>query len=313
MISAAFDVVALVGFTVAAAAIAYGLAAHPQRMPRSPALFALGAMVIMTVVSLGNAMNEFGIWSKPHESEEFIEILFIPLVVYFAYSARASSERARVNREKAIVQRLDERLSESLAELGVHRLEMLQALTAAVDARDRYTALHSMHVADYSCAIAYRLGMRGDLRVIEQAGLLHDIGKIGIPDRLLLKPSGLTEAEYSLMQTHVEESARILQTVPFLSEVVPVIRHHHERWDGTGYPDALAGEAIPEGSRILAVADAFDAMTTNRPYRDALDVHVARRVLIEGRGSQFEPRAVDALVELLDEGVIEVGQEAQSA
>jgi energy-coupling factor transport system substrate-specific component len=220
------------------------------------------------------------------------------------YSIHARSIAVKAARSERNVERLSERLSDSLAALGAGKLGVLQALSTAVDARDHYTALHSIHVADYSCAIGRRLGLTDELDALEQAGLLHDIGKIGIPDTVLLKPAQLDDREYATIKTHVESSARILESTPFLSDIVPLVLYHHERWDGTGYPSGLSAEEIPLGARILSVADAFDAMTTDRPYRAAMDAVKARKVLLEGRGTQFDPEVVDVMVELLDTGVI---------
>jgi HD-GYP domain-containing protein (c-di-GMP phosphodiesterase class II) len=300
------DVFSTLAFLSTAVCIAYAAARFPAKIPRIPAALGVLAMLVMTTVSVGNALMNLGITAAPHATEEAVEVLFLPLVVYLMYSLYSYSERRRTEKERAIVRELDERLEGSLSELEHSRLETLQALSAAVDARDHYTAQHSLHVADYACAIGYRLGMRDQLTLLEQAGLLHDIGKVGVPDHVLLKPAQLTDEEYEVVKRHAAVSSTIIGTVPFLSAVLPAVRHHHERWDGGGYPDGLAGEEIPPASRVLAVADAFDAMTTDRPYRLALDVAEARAVLLRCSGKQFEPRAVEALIALLDEGVLVV-------
>lgn len=307
LIPGALDIVSGIAFLTAAGIAVYTLAFHRRRRLVLPAVCALAGALVMAWVALGNALNGMGISATLHNSEEFGEIVFPSLLLYLMYAMYAYSRAEEVDRQRGTVQQLDRRLGESIQEIGGHRVAMLEALSAAVDARDHYTALHSIHVADYSAAVGYRLGMRTQLVLFEQAGLLHDIGKIGVSDALLLKPSRLTPDEYEAIKKHVEESASIIGTVPFLSDVVPTVRHHHERWDGTGYPDGLTGEEIPRPARVLAVADAFDAMTTDRPYRTAMSVAEATRHLIEGRGRQFDPDAVDALVGLLDEGVIVVG------
>jgi putative nucleotidyltransferase with HDIG domain len=213
------------------------------------------------------------------------------------------AERAFADDQK-VIDALDRRLKHSLHELEEHSVGTLQALVAAVDARDTYTAHHSLNVSDYSCAIARQMGLRDELGALERAGLLHDIGKIGVSEYALLKPGRLTPEEYASIKEHSEIGARIIEMAPFLSTIVPVIRHHHERWDGEGYPAGLAGEDIPQLSRILGVADALDAMTSHRSYRNALSVTRARKELIEGRGSQFDPAVVDATVALLDSQAI---------
>lgn len=309
----ALDVASAICYLIAMGVIVYALLFVKDRIMTAPAYFTLIAMAIMAYDSVGNALANLGVNSAPHALEEYVEVLFVPVMVYVMYSRYRKGQLIRDQREANIVNRLGERLTESMAQMGEHRLGMLQALSSAVDARDHYTAQHSMHVADYACAIAYRMGMKDNLALFEQAGLLHDIGKIGVPDSLLLKPARLTDEEYEQIKLHVLESAQIIATIPFLSDVVPMVRHHHERWDGTGYPDGLAGLEIPAASRVLAVADAFDAMTTDRPYRLALDLQVARGYLIDGRGSQFDPAMVDAFVALIDEGVVTVSERSAVA
>lgn len=226
---------------------------------------------------------------------------FTAMIMLRRFVRRA--ERAFADDQK-VIDALDRRLKHSLHELEEHSVGTLQALVAAVDARDTYTAHHSLNVSDYSCAIARQMGLRDELGALERAGLLHDIGKIGVSEYALLKPGRLTPEEYASIKEHSEIGARIIEMAPFLSTIVPVIRHHHERWDGEGYPAGLAGEDIPQLSRILGVADALDAMTSHRSYRNALSVTRARKELIEGRGSQFDPAVVDATVALLDSQAI---------
>ena len=175
--------------------------------------------------------------------------------------------------------------------------DVLQGLVIAVDAKDRYTKRHSEDVARYALFLADQLGLDPTLRrTLGTAGLLHDVGKIGIPDGILRKPAALTDEEYAIVKQHVALGVSIVRDVPDLDTVRGGIRHHHERWDGTGYLDGLAGEAIPLVGRILAVADAFSAMTTTRPYRKALDVREAIRRLEDAAGSQLDPRLVSAFV-----------------
>lgn len=226
---------------------------------------------------------------------------FIAMLMLRRFVGRA--ERA-LEEDQKVIDALDRRLKHSLHELEEHSVGTLQALVAAVDARDTYTAHHSLNVSDYACAIARQMGLHDDLGELERAGLLHDIGKIGVSEYALLKPGRLTSEEYASVKEHSEIGARIIEMAPFLNTIVPVIRHHHERWDGGGYPSGLAGEDIPQLSRILGVADALDAMTSDRSYRNALSVTRARRELLEGKGSQFDPAVVDAAVALLDSETI---------
>jgi len=179
-------------------------------------------------------------------------------------------------------------------------LQFAAALIATLDARDRYTAGHSAAVAIYSRDIAKRMDLPDEIQ--EQAylcGLVHDIGKIGLPPGLLEKPGALTLEERRQMQEHSAIGERILANVDEYSEISIIVRFHHERIDGQGYPDGLAGESIPLVSRIIAVADAYNAMTSDRPYRDAMPSRVARLRLAQAADSQFETAAVAAFEAIL--------------
>jgi putative nucleotidyltransferase with HDIG domain len=179
-------------------------------------------------------------------------------------------------------------------------LQFAAALIATLDARDRYTAGHSAAVAIYSRDIARRMGLSDD--VCDQAylcGLVHDIGKIGLPPGLLEKPGALTLEERRQMQEHSAIGERILAHVDEYSEIATIVRHHHERIDGQGYPDGLVDETIPLVSRIIAVADAYNAMTSDRPYRDAMPSRVARLRLAQAVDSQFDTTAVAAFEAIL--------------
>src|SRR4051794_23284507 len=176
----------------------------------------------------------------------------------------------------------------------------MESLSATVDARDSYTAGHSRRVQQLALAIGRELGLsQAELDLLGHAALFHDIGKLAIPDAILLKPASLTKDEWSLMQRHAEEGARIIDRLGFLNDAVPAIRHHHERFDGTGYPDRLEGEDIPLGARIIHVADALDSMLTTRIYRAARPAAEALQELRESAGTQFCPRCVGALERIL--------------
>jgi diguanylate cyclase (GGDEF)-like protein/putative nucleotidyltransferase with HDIG domain len=176
----------------------------------------------------------------------------------------------------------------------------MESLSATVDARDSYTAGHSRRVQQLALAIGRELGLsQVELDLLGHAALFHDIGKLAIPDAILLKPASLTQDEWALMQRHAEEGARIIDRLGFLNDAVPAIRHHHERFDGTGYPDRLTGEDIPLGARIIHVADALDSMLTTRIYRAARPAAEALQELRASAGSQFCPRCVGALERIL--------------
>jgi putative nucleotidyltransferase with HDIG domain len=176
----------------------------------------------------------------------------------------------------------------------------MESLSATVDARDAYTAGHSRRVQQLALAIGRELNLsQAELELLGHAALFHDIGKLGIPDAILLKPSSLTNDEWVVMASHAEEGASIINRLGFLSDAVPAIRHHHERFDGRGYPDGLAGEDIPLGARIIHVADAFDSMLTTRVYRPARPAGEALTELRNNAGKQFCPRCVSALEAVL--------------
>jgi len=176
----------------------------------------------------------------------------------------------------------------------------MESLSATVDARDSYTAGHSRRVQQLSLAIGRELGLsQAELDLLGHAALFHDIGKLAIPDAILLKPASLTGEEWTLMQRHAEEGARIIDRLGFLQDAVPAIRHHHERFDGTGYPERISGEEIPLGARIIHVADALDSMLTTRIYRAARPVNDALSEVKDKSGTQFCPRCVAALERIL--------------
>jgi HD-GYP domain-containing protein (c-di-GMP phosphodiesterase class II) len=179
----------------------------------------------------------------------------------------------------------------------------LQALMAAIEARDSYTGEHSRSVVSLSVRVAQalRLGQR-DVEQVEQVALLHDVGKVAVPDAVLQKRGPLSEPEFEQVRTHPVVGARIVSSVAELAHLAPAIRSGHERWDGRGYPDGLRGEEIPVLSRITFVCDAYDAMVSDRPYREALGPKMAGEEVRRNAGSQFCPRAAGALLTVLDRG-----------
>jgi HD domain len=183
---------------------------------------------------------------------------------------------------------------EPIVEAGV------DALAAAIDMRDGYTAEHSAEVVELASRVGRRLELEAaSLVELECAARLHDVGKIGVPDEILRKPGPLEDNEWTTIKRHPVKGAEVLSRIPGLEVVATIVRFHHERWDGSGYPDGLAGEAIPLASRVISACDAFRAMTTNRPYRDAMDPSQALEELEEHSGSQFDPTVVHALLEVL--------------
>lgn len=176
----------------------------------------------------------------------------------------------------------------------------IQALAAAVDAKDAYTQGHSRRVAEYASALAAFIRLsEAEVELVYTTGTLHDVGKIGVPDSILKKPGRLDDDERTIMETHPVLGEVIVRKAPQLSPTLPGVRHHHERWDGKGYPDRLAGENIPQVARLLAVADTFDAMTSDRPYRKGLDWNIALDEIAKGAGTQFDPTLAEAFVQLM--------------
>ncbi|HEV7214746.1 MAG TPA: diguanylate cyclase, partial [Chloroflexota bacterium] len=180
-------------------------------------------------------------------------------------------------------------------------VQWVTALAAAIDAKDHYTNGHSEQVAKLAVELARATGQARELvELVQFAGQMHDIGKIGIPESILHKPGTLTAEEWAIMRVHPNIGARILSPIATLQSAIPIVLHHHERWDGQGYPDGLAGEAIPLGARMIAICDAFDTMVSDRPYRRALSDEDALGRLRSSAGSQFDPRLVEAFVSLAD-------------
>ncbi len=180
-------------------------------------------------------------------------------------------------------------------------LETIRTLAAAIDAKDPYTKGHSERVAEMAVALAQELNLpERDIETIEYTALLHDIGKIGVDERILSKNDGLTSEEFNKIKEHTITGAKIIEPVEFLKDSYKAIYHHHERYDGDGYPDGLKGEDIPISARIIAVADAYDAMGSDRPYRKKLKQDKIMKELTEQSGKQFDPEVVKALISVLD-------------
>jgi putative nucleotidyltransferase with HDIG domain len=187
-------------------------------------------------------------------------------------------------------------MEEQLAEL---RTSLICAFNQLLDLKDLNTGVHSTRLAEWALHVAGELGLDdSSLSDIEVAALLHDIGKIGIPDAILQKPAKLTDQEYDLMKKHPEYGWAVLRNVPGMERASLIILHHHESYDGRGYPAGLKGEEIPVGSRIVSVIDAFDAMVSSRPYREGLPFEEAERRLLQARGTQFDPEVVDRFLPL---------------
>ena len=198
------------------------------------------------------------------------------------------------------IKRINEELSESNEKLEQAYLDMIQTLRYTVEAKDSYTRGHSDRVSEYSVLIGKKLGLsEEELKTLRIGGLFHDIGKIGIPDRILLKTEKLTDDEYSEIKNHPSIGAHILGASSIFNNIIPIVKHHHERFDGRGYPSGLKGEEIPYMARIAALADTFDAMTSRRSYRNALELDVVLAEIERCKGNQFDPELADVFLDIL--------------
>jgi len=234
--------------------------------------------------------------------------LFVLRQTQQAYVAHAQRSAEKLRSAAQTIQTQNVSLEEANKALKDRSTAAMESLSATVDARDTYTAGHSRRVQQVALAIGAELGFsQAELDLLGHAALFHDIGKLAVPDNILLKPSSLSREEWTVMQKHAGEGAQIIDRLGFLTDAVPAIRHHHERFDGRGYPDNLAGEEIPLGARIIHVADAFDSMLSTRVYRPARAPRDALRELREHAGKQFCPRCVSALEDLVGRGGVELG------
>jgi ribonuclease P protein subunit RPR2 len=214
----------------------------------------------------------------------------------------AAHRQRQLDRYAADRRQILERERARAQQLSASYMATVRALSNAVEARDAYTGKHAERVSAYGMELARQAGFDVVARPqIEFGFLLHDVGKLAVPDAILFKSGPLTDEEYALVMRHPVVGAEILRDVQFLGEGIDVVRHHHERWDGRGYPDRLAGEAIPLAARIFSVADTLDALTTDRPYRPAVGWSMARMVIGAHAGTQFDPGVVAAYEAIPDE------------
>jgi hypothetical protein len=257
--------------------------ASPLSYPRTTVpLFLLAIPLYVPVVA-------FLVWGYEQYSFAVVATFFIPVLALQRVAHLYQEQREAARGIASAYERLEQA-----------HLSFAAALVATLDARDQYTAGHSTAVAVYSRDIAQRMGLsETDQQTAHLSGLVHDIGKIGLPPGLLEKPGPLTLEERRVMQTHSEIGERILANVDDYGHIAEIVRHHHERIDGNGYPSGLTGEEIPLISRIIAVADAYNAMTSDRPYREAMPSQVARMRLAQAVGSQFDTAVVAAFEAIL--------------
>ena len=225
-----------------------------------------------------------------HVSVKIVASIFFLCVVFFI---------VLFVRKSIKYQRMEYESRERLDQLNTN---IIRALSYTIDAKDRYTSGHSQRVADYSLAIAKRMGKsEADQKIIYYAGLLHDVGKIRVSEEVINKAGKLTEEEFNQIRIHPVSGYHILKDIHEDIRIAYGAKYHHERYDGKGYPNALEGENIPEIARIIGVADAYDAMASNRSYRDALPQEIVRSEIEKGKGKQFDARIADIMLQMIDE------------
>ena len=240
-----------------------------------------------------------------------VATLAVLLVVWALLLILVRGASVTLTRQTDKLRARSKQLMDSYARLEQSSVEAIESLNATVEAKDPYTAGHSQRVQEIALAIGRQLGLEQKrLEALRLAGLFHDIGKLAVPDAILTKPSRLTSEEFACIQEHSEEGARIVAKLGRLRDTVPIIRHHHERWDGRGYPDRIGGADIPLEAAIVGLADAWDAMTTDRPYQSALSMQDALEEVRAGRGSQFAPDVVDAFLATLGRRTLRLVPEA---
>ena len=209
------------------------------------------------------------------------------------------------------IKKINEELKNATGMLEKAYLETIETLRYTVEAKDKYTRGHSDRVAEYSVLIGKAVGLSDkDLRTLQVGGLFHDVGKIGVPDIILQKESKLTDDEYSEIKNHPSIGAHILSNASIFENIIPIVKHHHEKYDGHGYPSQLKGEDIPYFARIASIADSFDAMTSRRTYRDSLQIETVIKEFERCKGTQFDPKLADLFLDILKNHFSEI-QEIQ--
>jgi response regulator RpfG family c-di-GMP phosphodiesterase len=253
-----------------------------------------------TAVIMATAIDDAGVAIKCMKAGAYDYITKPFNLDEVIFSVRRALEKRRLELEnRDYQQHLEEKVAEQAQKIRASFFNAITALAYALEAKDVYTSGHSQRVTEISVAIAEHLGLpKESIEKIRLAGLVHDIGKIGVRESVLNKPASLSDSEFKHVRLHSQAGERILQPIVDDEEILKAVRHHHERYDGTGYPDGLKGEQIPQLARIIAVADTFDAMTSERPYRKALTKEAACAEVERCRGTQFDPEVADAFLEL---------------
>jgi len=304
-------------------ALAGGIPGSMLRLQTIPALSLLAivewlvnALILMGVISLQTGQSLADLWKRDYAWEAPVSLLggiiggsilaltyettgILGILVFLLpILAIGYSFRIYKNNMKEYVDNL-ETLNQELQDVNI---DLLHTLSGVIDAYDMYTYGHSRQVAMYSQAIAEKLGLPQDFQaMLMKAALVHDIGKVGINDSIISKEGRLTDQEYKIIKRHTIIGAEIVGRMKGLKDLVPLIRSHHERWDGRGYPDGLVKEEIPLGARILAVADTLDVIISDRPYRSTRSFREAREEMVRCSGLQFDPSVVDALMAVAED------------
>lgn len=232
---------------------------------------------------------------------DFIKKPFVPEVLLLRVRHTIDLCRLQADLEHE-VQKKTQEIAAQHEKLERISMQIVKALSGAVDAKDTYTNGHSLRVAEYSRELARRMGLSREMQDdIYMMGLLHDVGKIGVPDAIINKPARLTDDEYEVIKNHPVMGARILKNINDFPKLITGARWHHERYDGKGYPDGIAGEDIPVEARIIAIADAYDAMSSRRSYRDVLPQDIVRSEIENGTGTQFDPALTEIALSMIDD------------
>lgn len=234
---------------------------------------------------------------------DFIKKPFVPEVLLLRVRHTIELVRLQADLSREVTIKTQEVIAQH-EKLERMAMQIVKALSGAIDAKDTYTNGHSTRVADYSREIAKRAGFSQTMIAdIYMMGLLHDVGKIGIADTIINKPSKLTDEEYAVIKSHPVMGEKILKNITEFPKLLIGARWHHERYDGKGYPDGIAGKDIPVEARIIAIADSYDAMSSKRSYRDALPQEMVRSEVEKGKGTQFDPEFAEIMISMIDEDV----------
>ena len=289
---------ALIFLTVVVVLANYGKMARKKgRKATGLEMSALIILALGSIVDLGRTyvlkVGDLGKYSR-------ISMMIFGLIMLFIHIKRNIKNEIKTIEENKIY--LEKEVDRKTKEIRKLLVQSMNTLSNAVDAKDYYTNGHSIRVAEYSRLLAQRLGLSKDRQEeIYYAGLLHDIGKIRVPDSIIKKEGKLTDEEYEYIKLHPVSGYHILKEISASSDIAIGAKYHHERYDGKGYPNGLEGENIPEIARILGVADAYDAMSSNRCYRKALPQDVVRAEMVKGRGTQFDPNIAGIMLDIIDE------------